>query len=121
MDLIVVASHFAIGSLHQEELEVIRRTQILGHARLADSFLPEHRTDLATQPIPALLVIVHNRPEKIPFQLLKGHGPSAGARLEIMDAMTRIGQPPLEALRHPAKDGFNGAFREMGNTAALVR
>jgi len=27
-----------------------------------------------------------------------------------MDAMTRIGQPPLEALRHPAKDGFNGSF-----------
>ena len=60
-----VATGFAILRLHQEQLEVIGRSQIVRDTRLTDGFLPEDRTDLPTQPIPALLVIIHNRAVKM--------------------------------------------------------
>src|SRR5947209_3994038 len=54
MHLVCVTGHFSIDGLHQEQLQVIRGSQILGNARLTNSFFPEHRTRLSAQPIPAL-------------------------------------------------------------------
>lgn len=48
MDPVAVAARFAIGGLHQKQLEIIRSPQILRNAGLAHGFLPEHRADLTT-------------------------------------------------------------------------
>src|SRR5438105_14553802 len=74
MELVSMAERFSVDRLHQEQFEIIRRAQILGDTRLTDSFFPEHCPRLPTQPIPALLVIVHDGTKKIPFEFLKGHG-----------------------------------------------
>src|SRR5258708_13270668 len=74
------------------------------------SVLPEVRTDLPTQPIPALWVIIHNGRVKIPFEFLKGHRSCSCRCFSIMDAVTGIGQTPLKALGHPAKESFDGPF-----------
>src|SRR5260221_8279998 len=110
MRSIGVATGFAILRLHQEQLEVIGGSQVLRDTCLTDSVLPEVRTDLPTQPIPALLVIIHNRTVKIPFQFLKGHRSCSCRCFSIMDAVTGIGQTPLKALGHPAKESFDGPF-----------
>jgi len=65
VDLVFVAPDFEIGRLHEQEFEIIWCSQLLRDTRLAHSFLPEDRTDLPTQPIPALLVIIHNRAVKM--------------------------------------------------------
>jgi len=39
MHPVAVAARFAIGGLHQQQLEVIRRPQILRNAALAHGFL----------------------------------------------------------------------------------
>src|SRR5207244_11742438 len=93
-----------------EQLEVIRCSQVLRDTRLTDSFLPEDRTDLATQAIPALLVIVHNRPVKIPFQFLKSHSPCFCRCFSIMNTVAGIRQTSLKALSHPEKESFNSPF-----------
>jgi hypothetical protein len=59
---------------------------------LTDGFFPEHRAGLPTQTIPALLVIVHDGPIKIPFLLLKGHSPRLGRRVGIVNTVTGIWQ-----------------------------
>jgi len=91
MHPIGMAASFAILGLHKQELEVIRCSQVLGNTNFSDGFLPENRTDLPTQPIPALLVIVHNRPVKVPFQFLKGHGSCGRCDFCIVYAVTGIG------------------------------
>src|SRR6266566_9486195 len=110
MHPIGVAASFAILCLHQEQLEVIGCSQVLRDTRLTDSFLPEDRTDLATQAIPALLVIVHNRPVKIPFQFLKSHSPCFCRCFSIMNTVAGIRQTSLKALSHPAKESFHSPF-----------
>ena len=86
-----MATDFAILRLHQEQLEVIGCSQVLRDPRLTDGFLPENHSDLPAQSIPALLVIVHNGPVKIPFQVLQGHGSCSCRCFSIMDAVTGIG------------------------------
>src|SRR5260370_2205430 len=110
MHPIGVAASFAIVCLHQEQLEVIGCSQVLRDTRLTDSFLPEDRTDLATQAIPALLVIVQNRAVKIPFQLLKSHSPCFCSCFSIMNTVAGIRQTSLKALSHPAKESFHSPF-----------
>ena len=110
MDLIGMAERFSVDRLHQKQLEIVRCAQILGDTCLTDGFFPEHRAGLPAQPIPALLVIVHDGPKKIPFEFLKGHGSRLGRCLSIMNAMTRVGETPLKALSHPAKERFDGSF-----------
>src|SRR6266699_5754572 len=106
MHPIGVAASFAILCFHQEQLEVIWRAQILRDTRLTNGFLPEDRTDLPPQAIPALLVIVHNRTVKIAFQFLKGHRSCFCRRFGIMDAVAGSGQTPRVSLSHPTKKGF---------------
>src|SRR5947208_15177905 len=113
-----VAASFAILCLHQEQLEVIGCSQVLRDTRLTDSFLPEDRTDLATQAIPALLVIVHNRPVKIPFQFLKSHSPCFCRCFSIMNTVAGIRQTSLKALSHPPKERFD---RSLGLSRQLHR
>src|SRR5947209_3736082 len=110
MHSIGVATGFAILRLHQEQLEVIGGSQVLRDTCLTDSVLPEDRTDLPTQPIPALLVIIHNGTVKIAFQFLKGHRSCSCRCFSIMDAVTGIGQTPRVSLGHPAKESFDGSF-----------
>src|SRR6266852_2397198 len=110
MHLVAMAGRFSIDRLHQEKLEIIRGSEILGNTGLADSFLPEHSTCLATQPIPALLVIVHDGTEKIPLQFIKGHSTSLSRCFGIMQTIAGVGQTPLKALGHPAKEGFHSSF-----------
>ena len=80
------------------------------HTRLTDGFLPEQRAGLPTQTIPALLLIVHNGTEKIPFEFLKGHGSRLGRHFGIVNAVAGVGQASLKALSHPAKQRFDGPF-----------
>src|SRR2546430_16122378 len=102
MHPIGVAASFAILCLHQEQLEVIGCSQVLRDTRLTDSFIPEDRTDLATQTIPALLVIVHNRQVKIPFQFLKSHSPCFCRCLGIMHTVAGIRQTSRLFFFNPA-------------------
>src|SRR5713226_333225 len=111
MNPVAMSEGFAVHGLHQKQLEIIWRTQILRHTRLTDGFLPEQRAGLPTQPIPALLVIIHDGTEKIPFEFLKGHGSRLGRRFGIVNAVAGVGQAPLKALGHPAKQRFDGTFR----------
>src|SRR6266702_6003024 len=110
MDLVAMAERFSVDRLHQEQFEISRRAQILGDTRLTDSFFPEPCPRLPTQPIPALLVIVHDGTKKIPFEFLKGHGSRLSRCFGIVKAVTGIGQTSFKALGHPAKERFDGSF-----------
>ena len=74
---------------------------------MANGFLPEDRTRLATQPIPTLLVIIHDGTKKIALQLLKGHCSRLSRRFGIVHAVTGIGQTSRDSLGHPAKKQFD--------------
>ena len=121
MNPVAMSEGFAVHGLHQKQLEIIWRTQILRHTRLTDRFLPEERAGLPTQPIPALLVIIHDGTEKIPFEFLKGHGSRLGRRFGIVNAVAGVGQAPLKALGHPAKQRFDGPFGRRTIRRRLLR
>ena len=110
MHPIGVAAGFAILRLHQEQLEVIGCSQVLRDPCLTDGFLPEDRSDLPAQSIPALLVIVHNRTVKIPFQFLKGHGSGLGRCFGIVNAVGCVGESLFKTFRHPSEKILHGAF-----------
>lgn len=80
-----VAAGCAMLRLHHEQLEVIGRSQRVRDSRMTDGVLPEDRPDVPTQAIPALLVIVHNRPVTIPFSLLQRHATRLCRFVGIMD------------------------------------
>src|SRR5205807_5201079 len=107
MNPIGTSAELAILRLHQQKLEIIRGSQILGNPRLAHRFFPEDAALLPTQPIPVLLVIIDNRAEKIAFELFQRHSPGLRRFVRIMDTKTGVWQTSLETLRHPAKERFD--------------
>ena len=44
MDSIAVAGRFAIHSLHQEQFQIVRRSQVVRHSSLAHGLFPEGET-----------------------------------------------------------------------------
>ena len=86
-----MSERFPIDRLHQQELEVIRRAQILGNPRLAHRFFPEDVALLPTQSIPVLLVIINNRTDEVAFEFFQRHAPGLCRFLRIMDTKTGVG------------------------------
>ena len=50
----------AISRLHEQQFEVIRRTQVLRHAALCHRQLPQHTGALPSKVIEGLLIIIND-------------------------------------------------------------
>jgi len=57
--------------------------------------------------IRSLLVPATMRLEEIAFEFFKGHGSRRGRFFGIVNAVTGVGESPLKALGHPAKQRFD--------------
>src|SRR5215831_8834921 len=121
MDMIGMVPDFAILCFHQQELEIIRCSQVLRNSCLANRFFPEDVALLPTQAIPILLVVINDCTDKIAFELLQRHSTSFCRGFRIMDTVTGIGEYSLKTLSHPAKDGLDGSFRRRAIWRGLLR
>ncbi len=101
----------AIYGLHQQEFQIIRRSQILGHSALCYRVFPEHGAPLPSQRIPILLVIIDDGLNETALQFFQRHPSRLCRPRGVMDAVAGIGQASGVSLGHPAKDGFHRALR----------
>ena len=102
---------FAIGGFHEQQFEIIGRSEILWHPALRHCLFPEHTASLPSQGIPILLIIIHDCLIESAFQFFQGHASRLGRRFCVMGAIARVGQAPFKTLSHPTKERFDGPFR----------
>ena len=120
-DAIPMMGRLAIDSLHEQQFQIIGRSQILWYPTLGHRLVPQHRAPLPPQRVPRLLVIVDDGLDEIALQLFERHAACFRCGCGIMHAVAGIGQTAFKALGHPAKERFDGAFRGWGVRRGLLR
>ena len=109
-DAIPMMGGLAVDGLHEQQFEIIRRSQILGHSALCHRLLPEHRATLPSQLIPGLLIIIDDSLVETALQFFQRHASRLGGSRSVMHAIARVGQTSFKTLGHPAKERFDGSF-----------
>src|SRR5690348_8609577 len=101
---------FSIDRLHEQEPEIITRSQILRHSALRNRVFPMDAPFLPSKCVPILLVIINNGLIETPFQFFQRHGTSLCRCFRVMNPMTGVGQASFKSLSHPPKKRLDGAF-----------
>src|SRR5215469_16430652 len=88
---IPMISCLMIDCFHQQEFELIRRTQIAWDTALCYGMFPQNFPPLPSKVVPGLLIIINDGLIETALQLFQRHASCLSCGFSVVDAIARVG------------------------------